>query len=333
MRVMPVISHAHQAPALLSLEDIDLNLLVALDALLVEESVTKAAQRCNVTQSAMSHSLAKLRTLLGDDLLVRVPSGMSATVRARALAQPLSRALAELRSVVSSGSAFDPRSARRVFTVASADYGSFVLMPGLMRRLGAEAPSVEVVVRPLPSAPAEALEDEQIDLAVLPFPESRATIVAQKLFDDRFVCVLRRDHPALRRAARRLDMETFTTLSHLQITPRGRPGGTLDDWLTRAGKTRHVALRIADFLVAPIVVAETDLVLTLPSRIAHVYARSYGLRVMEPPGDIPSVTIWQIWHQRRRQDPAHAWLRGMLSEVAAAELKRRGPSPKRARGQ
>lgn len=319
MRVMTVITRAHPGASHLPLEDMDLNLLVALDALLAERSVTRAATRCRVTQSAMSHSLAKLRALLGDELLVRTPSGMSPTARARALAQPLGRALAELRSVVASGSAFEPRTARRVFTVGSADYGAFVLLPALMRRLEEEAPQVEIVVRPVPSSLAEALDDERIDLAVAPYPEPRATIMAQKLFDERFVCVLRRDHPALSHAPGKLDLETFAALSHVQIAPRGTRGGFVDDWLARAGKTRHVALRIADFLVAPLVVAETDLVLTLPSRIAQVFARSHGLSVVEPPGEFSNVAIWQIWHQRRKQEPAHAWLRGLLSEVAAAE--------------
>ncbi len=320
MPLMTLIRHAHPVP----LEDMDLNLLVALDALLAEESVTRAAKRGRVTQSAMSHSLAKLRALLGDELLVRTPSGMAPTARARALAQPLARALAELRSVVSSGSAFDPRTARRVFTIGVADYGSLVLMPGLMRRLGTEAPSVEIVVRPLPTAVAEALEEERLDLAISPYPEPRATLAASKLFEEHFVCILRRDHPALRRSTRRLDLKTFTSLSHVQIAPRGARGGAVDDWLSRAGKTRHVALRIADFLVAPLVVAETDLVLTLPARVAHVFAESHGLRVVEPPGELPRVTVWQFWHQRRKQEPAHAWLRQLLGEVAASPAPRPG---------
>jgi DNA-binding transcriptional LysR family regulator len=223
--------------------------------------------------------------------------------------------------VVSSGSAFEPGTARRVFTVGMADYGSFVLMPGLMRRLGAEAPAVEIVVRPVPSALAEALEDERVDLAVSPYPEPRATLAAQKLFDDGFVCLLRHDHPALRRGSRRLDLKTYTSLSHVQIAPRGTRGGMVDDWLASAGQTRHVALRIADFLVAPLVVAATDLVLTLPARLAHVFAHSHGLRVVAPPAELPRVTLWQIWHQRRNQEPAHAWLRGVLRDAAATQGK------------
>jgi DNA-binding transcriptional LysR family regulator len=246
---------------------------------------------------------------------------MSPTPRARALAQPLARALAELRSVVASGSAFEPATARRVFTIGTADYGSYVLVPWLMKRLGKEAPFVEIILRPLPSTVSEVLEDERIDLALSPYPEPRATLVAQKLFDERFVCVVRRDHPALRKASRRLDVETFSSLSHVQIAPRGGRGGVVDDWLARQGKTRFVALRTADFLVAPLVVAQSDLVLTLPERIAHVFAESHGLRVMDPPGDFPTFSLWQIWHQRRRQEPAHAWLRGVLSGVVAAARK------------
>jgi DNA-binding transcriptional LysR family regulator len=341
MPVMTIMSTVHPATKGAPFESIDLNLLVALDALLAEENVTEAARRCHVTQSAMSHSLAKLRALLGDELLVRTPAGMSPTPRARALAQPLARALAELRSVVASGSAFEPATARRVFTIGTSDYGSSVLIPALMQRLGKEAPLVELVVRPLPAAFASALEEERIDLALSPYPEPRATLVAQKLFDERFVCVLRGDHPVLRGAPRKLDLETFASLSHVQIAPRGARGGAVDDWLARAGKTRHVALRIVDFLVAPLVVAESDLVLTVPERIARVFARSHGLRVLEPPASpkgpgsvrpFPSFSMWQIWHQRRRQEPAHEWLRGMLSDVARPSARNVGRNVGRAAG-
>ena len=176
-----------------------------------------------------------------------------------------------------------------MFTVASADYAASVFLPALMRRVEAEAPSVEIVVRPLPAAFPEALEEERIDLALSPYPEPRATLVAQKLFEDRLVCVLRRGHPALRRASRRLGADTYASLSHVQIAPRGARGGVVDDWLARAGKTRHVALRVADFLVAPLVVAETDLVLTLPVRIARVFARLARAQRGGAAGGLPGV--------------------------------------------
>jgi len=307
---MTQMKRAH--PPLPSLHALDLNLLVALDALLAEGSVTAAAHRSGVTQSAMSHSLAKLRILLGDPLLVRTHAGMSPTPRARALAEPLTRALTELRSVLSSGTSFDARTSRRRFTIGTADYGALVVIPPLMKRLGREAPMVEVVQRPVPAAPADALEDERLDVVLSVQLEPRATLSAQKLFDERLVCVLRAGHPALARRRRALDLETFASLSHVQVAPRGSPGGVVDDLLARSGVSRHVALRVADFLVAPLVVAESDLVLTVPERVARVFAPSHGLAVVEPPESLPTFTMWMVWHERRRHDPAHAWLRGVV---------------------
>jgi DNA-binding transcriptional LysR family regulator len=295
---------------------IDLNLLVALDALLGEGSVTEAARRSGVTQSAMSHSLARLRALLGDPLLVRTQSGMAPTPRARALAQPLARALADLRSVVVSGADFDAATSRRAFALATADYAAYVLLPGVMEHLGREAPHVELVMRPMPAAIALPLEEERLDLVITPYPEARASLVAQKLFTERFVCVVREGHPAVARSQRKLDLATFTALSHVQIAPRGTRGGAVDEHLARLGKTRRVALRVADFLVAPAVVAGSDLVLTLPERVARPLAGPFGLRVLEPPFAVPAFTMFQVWHERRRGDPAHAWLRGLLAQAS-----------------
>jgi DNA-binding transcriptional LysR family regulator len=154
-------------------------------------------------------------------------------------------------------------------------------------------------------------------------------MVAQRLFTERFDCVLRSDHPALGKTQRALDLETFTRLSHVQIAPRGTRGGMVDELLARRGKTRHVALRVADFLVAPLVVAGSDLVLTVPERVARVFAGTHGLRVVEPPLDIPGFTMWQIWHARRKQEPAHVWLRGLLAQAVVdhdASSRRRRPS-------
>ncbi len=308
-------------PTMPNLSSIDLNLLVALDALLNESSVTSAAKRTGVTQSAMSYSLARLRLVLGDELLVRTHAGMMPTPRARALAKPLSRALAELRSVVSSGTPFDPATARRSFTIATADYGALVLMPDVMKRLGREAPHIELVLRPVPQEFGDALLDERFDLVLSPYPEPRATLAAQKLFDERFVCVLRNGHPAVRANQRNLDLETFVALSHVQIAPGGTPGGVVDELLAKLGKARHVALRVSEFLVAPLVVATSDLVLTLPERVARVFAESYGLRVLEPPFPVPTFAIWQIWHERRRKEPAHAWLRGVLAYASKSSSR------------
>ncbi len=296
-----------------NIAELDLNLLVALDALLGEESVTRAAKRVGITQPAMSHALARLRDALGDPLLVRGARGMVPTARARSLAQPLSRALADLRAVVATGSAFDPAVARRAFTIATADYGTMVLVPALMARIAREAPGIEVVVRPFPDEVVQALEDERIDVALSPYPEPRAALVGQRLFTERFVCVVRLGHPA---AKKRFDLDAYCAASHVQIAPRGTRGGAVDDLLARQRRSRHVALRIADFLVAPLVVLETDLVLTLPARIAALYAETHPLVVLDTPFSRMSFTMWQTWLARRREEPAHTWFRNLVAAVA-----------------
>jgi DNA-binding transcriptional LysR family regulator len=318
-------SRAHRVfAAARPFEGLDLNLLVALDALLTAGSVSEAARRCQVTQSAMSRSLSKLRAQLGDELLVRTPSGMALTPRARTLAQPLARALYELRSVVRSGSTFEPATARCLFTIGTYDEPVMLLFPGLMRRLQREAPFIQVVVRPLPAVLGQALEEEQIDLAITVRPDLRATLVAQKLYDVRYVCVLRRGHPALRDSPGKLDLEAFVSLSHVQVAAValtmggfGTPpwSSFVDDFLERMGKTRHVVLRVPGFLTVPFVVAQSDLVATLPESAARIFADSHDLRIVEPPEPFPRERMYQVWHQRRQHDPAHAWFREVLGGV------------------
>jgi DNA-binding transcriptional LysR family regulator len=311
---MPLMSDMHAR----HLNGIDLNLLVALDAMLGEGSVTKAARRLGVTQSAMSHALGRLRALLDDPLFVRTPRAMLPTPRARALTQPLRRVLDDVRAVISSGPTFDPATATRAFSIGTADYGALVILPALMARVSREAPGVEIVMRPSPGSGRDgdeiekALADETIDLVLSPYPESRASMVRRKLFEERFVCLLRRRHPALKKG---LDLDAFVAASHVQIAPRGTRGGVVDDLLEKRGLRRRVALRTTDFLVAPLVVASSDLILTAPERLARVFAESHGLAVVDPPMSVPGFTMYELSHAVRRHDAAHAWLRKTIAEV------------------
>jgi DNA-binding transcriptional LysR family regulator len=270
----------------------------------------------------MSHSLSKLRELLADELLVRTPMGMAPTPRARALSEPLVRALVELNAIVFEGAGFEPATARRAFTLGLDDGLALVVVPSLMHRLRREAPSVEIVVRAVPSAYVHELEDERIDLVFSPILEPRAGLVVQKLYEEHFVCVLRREHPTLRDSPRALDLETFVALSHVLVAPfelatpsapRRLSSGIVDEWLASVGRTRHIALRVPHFLVALAVVAASDLVATMPSRFASALAAPLGLCVLEPPEALQSQTVWQIWHERRRRDPALTWLREILA--------------------
>lgn len=291
---------------------IDLNLLVAFDALLAERSVTRAARRIGLTQPAMSHALGRLRDLLDDPILVRSGSGMMATARAEALEEPIRRALREIDDALRTGPTFDPKTSTRTFTLAIGDYGELIVLPPLLARLAREAPGIDLRVLPIPEDYGRLVEDGTVDLVVNPIAaQLPAGLVKQKLFDETFVCLVRKGH----RAARKLDLSTFVALPHALIAPRGRAGGFVDDALAQKGLTRRIALTVPHFLVAPLVVASSDLILTVPERVARTFVGMAPLQILEPPLPLRGFSTYQVWHERRRTDPAHAWLRSLIAEV------------------
>ncbi len=301
------------------LAGLDLNLLVALRALLAERHVTRAAERVGLSQPAMSHALGRLRTLLGDPILVRTPSGMQPTARAEAMRQPLESALAELGRLLAPPPAFDPATAKRRFRVSTSDYVELVLVPRLCARVWREAPGIDLAFTVYAGGGVSALHEDTTDLVISP-PDTLGTstpgLRMQRLLDDRFVCVVRDGHPLVG-AKKRLSLDDFVSLPHALITPRGRSArGAVDDALERLGKKRRVALEIPHFLVAPHVVRETDVVLTLAERVARLLSPMLGLRQLPPPLKVPRFSMAMIWHERSHADPALAWFRRLISAVA-----------------
>ncbi len=296
------------------LAGIDLNLLVHLDALLAEQHVTRAAGRVGITQSAMSRSLARLRLLLGDMLLVRAPGGMRPTVRARELAAPLRAALRALDAVVLGRPTFDPATARRTFTVVATDYEIALLLPALGARLAREAPSCDLAFLP-GGRDAWVLEDDTADLAVMPRRPGSAALVWRKLFRDHAVGVVRRGHPCL---ARRLTLARFLALPQLLIAPAGRAGSQLDEALAAVGKRRRVAVRAPSFLIALETVASSDLLLAVPRGLAEVAARRLPLELVPLPVALEPFDIFLAWHEQHRGDPGHAWFRELVASVLAS---------------
>lgn len=294
---------------------IDLNLLVVLDALLSTRSVTGAAARLHLSQSATSHALARLRAALGDTLLVRSAGGLVPTLRAEQLAAPLAAALAGMAAAIARPQPFEPATAQRSFTIGGADYAELVLLPPLMARLATEAPGVDLVLRSAGGDPVEAVLRGECDVATGPdlSTNDRPGIRARTLFTERFVCLVRRDHPAL---GKRWTAQRYAALRHAFIAPRGRPGGVVDDALGRLGLRRRVALMIPHFLVAPFVIAQSDLVLTVAERVARAFATALPLAVVAPPLEIPGFSMMLLWHDRVHEDPAQRWLRRVLVEVA-----------------
>lgn len=300
------------------LQAIDLNLLVALEAMLSERSVTRAGARLGLSPSAMSHALARLRTTFGDDLLVRTRGGMVATTRGEQLLGPLRRALEELAVLVAGPGGFDPGSSQREFTLATTDYVEAVLLPPLLSRISAAAPGVQLRVRPLESADVvEPLERGSYDAAVGVAFDASPGLQQQALFSEEMVLVCRKGHPLVKRS---VDLATYLELRHVMVSVRGGSQGIVDEVLARSGQRRKIALLVPHFLAAQLIVASTDLVMTAPARVVARLGEALGLRVMQPPLAVPGFTVKQVWHERQQDEPGHLWLRQQVF-AAAAELR------------
>ncbi|HTV22264.1 MAG TPA: LysR family transcriptional regulator [Polyangiaceae bacterium] len=294
------------------LASIDLNLLVILRALLGERHVTRAAARVGLSQSATSHALSRLRDLLGDPLLVRHGRELVLTPRAARLLPALERGLGELASTVADEPDFDPKSARRTFAIATSDYLQALLIGPLLRQLAAHAPGIDLSVVVLPNL-NELLDTGAIDLALsIPTQVSEA-MSRERLFDDEFVCMVRRDHPQIKRA---LGLERYLAQRHVVIAPGGTPGSTVDTVLAQHGRERRIALRVTNFLIAPVVVSQTDFINTMPVRLARQLAKTYPLRLLPPPLELPRFEYFMFWHPRLDHDPAQRWLREFVASVS-----------------
>jgi len=298
----------------LHLASMDLNLLVALDALLRERHVTRAARSIGLSQSAMSHALGRLRETFDDPLLVRGASGMVPTPRAERLEGPLREILDATESLVAAEPELDPAALKRLFNVGSEDFLATLLVPPLMRRLREEAPGVDLDVSPrAPRAVPGALERNELDLAIGVFAQAPSAMRVQTLFDERYAVVVRRDHP---RVKRRLTLRQYLELPHALIGVGPRGGGPVDEALAALGERRRVMLRIGGFLAAPLIVAQSDLVLTLPERLARMFADFAPLAIHRPPIELHAFSAMQMWHERRQRDPAHVFLRRLVADAA-----------------
>jgi len=294
------------------LADINLNLLVALDAVLEEGTVTGAAGRIGVTQSAMSHSLRQLRELLDDPLLVRGAGGLVPTPRAVALRLPIRRALLDLQHALRDPPSFDPARAVRRFHIGAGDYIAHSLLPALLADIR-DTPGIDYDVVPMLPADIERLSTGEVDVGLSAYTARVPGLRTAPLFEDDFACVVRRGHPSVRR---RLTLRQFAGLPHVLISPTGTGDSPVDRRLAERGLSRRIALRIRYFLAAPLVVAGSDLVLTCPRRIAQAFAQQFDLDVHEPPVELSSFTVDQVWHERYDADPAHVWLRERVRAAA-----------------
>jgi DNA-binding transcriptional LysR family regulator len=301
------------APAV-KLGAVDLNLLVVFDALMQDRSVTRAASRLALSQPALSHALARLRHMLKDELFVRSPKGMIPTPRANELAAPIRRTLDELQRSLQPPQ-FEPAKATRSFRVAVDNYAAIVLVAPLTARIAKAAPNITLEFRPSGTLNVPDLLDRgQLDVAVDPGSEAGERFSRQILLADSFVAVMRRNHPAA--SARKLTIEAFAALSHLEISSSRHATDFVDAALSRRRLTRRIALR-APFLSAVRILAASDAVAVLPRRIARELTGYRPLVVRDLPFAAPQVETAMTWPRWLDGQPAHRWLREAMQRVAA----------------
>ena len=310
---------------------VDLNLLRVFAAMHEHRNVTRAGRAIGLSQPAMSTALAKLRATFGDALFVRTGAGMQPTSKAAELAAPVLRVLDVVKSEILQKTGFDPATSERRFTLITPDIGEMAFLPRLLARLEAQAPRADLRTLAMPPAAIEqALESGAADLAVGLFPDlTKAGFYQQRLFRNSFVSVVRANHPTI---GERVGLRRFLEASHAVVRPEGRSHDLFERALQQRGLVRRIRLEIPHFLSLPTIIAQSDLVATVPRDIGLAFAKQANLRALEPPVRTPPFDVKQYWHRRAHQDPAGIWLRSQVRNLfhdgaGAAEPTRPFPAP------
>jgi DNA-binding transcriptional LysR family regulator len=304
------------------LSSLDLNLLLVLHAVLEERSVTKAAKRLHVTPPAISNSLARLRDVLKDPLLVRTGRGLSPTPRALELGPLLREALAALEQVVEQGTSFEPASARRLFLLACTDADQLSLVPALVRALSARMPHATLQVISVDHLEAlGGLERAEVDAAIAPAHPLPPGLHATVLYEDDAVLVVRRDHPTARR---RLTRERFNALRHIDIRVALGEGGIgnrmAEAFFKQHGLVRDIAVAVPSFSAALMLAASTDLAAGVPRRLARTHASLLPLQLLDLPVPSFQFPMQLQWHERTHRDPGSRYFRERVVEAAREGL-------------
>jgi LysR family transcriptional regulator, mexEF-oprN operon transcriptional activator len=299
-----------------NLSRLDLNLLVALDALLTERSVTRAAARVGLGQSAMSHNLARLRVLFGDELLTRAPEGMRPTPRALALLDPVRVALSQIQALVSRADPFDPRTAERTFRIGMPDSVEVLLVPALLAYLCEMAPGIRLRLHTIDSLQLLGdLDADRFDLAVGigAFAEGQTHHKRRPLLTETYLCMFNAD---LIGVSAPISLDDYMRLPHVLTSLRQGERGVVDDALAKLGLRRKVALTTPRFLAVPFLVRGAPVVTTMHARLARYFAAALGLSLSPPPVELPAVAISLLWHASYDDDPGHRWLRQTVARLA-----------------
>lgn len=297
------------------LGEFDLNLLRVLDALLAERSVTRAGAMLGRSQPAVSNALHRLRTALGDDLLVRGPGGLTLTPRAEAIRQPLHDAIAQVKELLFEGASFSPAHATGVFRISTPDRQSLAVVPSLLDRLQRSAPDTTLHVMTADHHHALALlEEGRTDLAIGWIDDEPRHLRHEILIEEHLHCVLRRGHPLLKRKAR-FDIDGVLSFPHVVVSATGARTAIFDDLLAARGLGRKALVTVSNFTVVPQLLARSDMIGVFTQLAADIFETSFGLARRPVPLDIGKLTTKMVWHVRTDRDKAQAWLREQIRSV------------------
>ncbi|TMH03405.1 MAG: LysR family transcriptional regulator [Betaproteobacteria bacterium] len=297
----------------MELKDIDLNLLVVFNQLLVERRVSKVAENLDLTQPAVSNALARLRKLLGDELFLRTPAGMEPTPFADQLAESVTYALGMIHSAINQRTSFDPHSSTRSFTIGMTDIGEIYFLPALMDRLRQEAPGVSLsTVRNTAVNLKDEMEAGKVDLAIGLLPQLKAGFFQRRLFRQRYVCLFRKGH---RLDKKKISLAEFSSAEHLVVVSAGTGHGKVDELLKRSGVDRNIRLTVPHFVGVGHILQATDLVATVPERLAQRLIGPFGLACVSHPATLPEVAINVFWHAKYHKEPANQWLRSLVFDT------------------
>ncbi|MFM2112561.1 MAG: hypothetical protein RLZZ271_1221 [Pseudomonadota bacterium] len=281
--------------------------------LLRERHVSRVAQALGMSQPAVSNALARLRKLLGNELFIRTRSGMQPTPYAEQLGQAVSAALAQIDSALSQSPGFNPRSSQREITLAMTDIGEIYFLPRLLEHLARHAPGLRLrTVRLGADELRDEMEAGRVDLAIGLIPQLGAGFFQRRLFKQRYVCALRKGHAL---DGKRLTLKAFTEAEHVVVVAAGTGHGMVEEELQRQGVQRQVRLTVPHFVAVGQILQSSNLLCTLPEKLAERLQKPFGLTIQPHPVKLPEATIHLFWHARLHQDPANQWLREQWGEL------------------
>lgn len=303
---------------------LDLNHLRLIEAIARTGNLSEASQEVGLTQSAASHALARLRKELQDTIFVRTSRGMQPTPYGMRLAAAVHEALTALHSGLTRHSDFTPATAANTFDVILSDVGQFLSLPALLQRFAAEAPGVTLRVHEMPAKlPHLILESGEVNLAIGAFTKLVVGCRQRRLYRERYVCVVREDHPQFRNG---MTIEAFRRVPHVLVDPRGHVHEQLDRWLMQQKVSRTAKLYVPYFATLLPVIPHSDLLIVMASQLATMFAKMVPIKIMPPPVRLPDYSVSLFWHERFHRDPANRWLRRLFIDLFSDTQKPNAPT-------